>query len=288
MRVRKAVLPVAGLGTRFLPASKVVPKELFPIVDKPILEIIIDELIKSGVEKILLVIRRGKEIISQHFDINYELQENLKEFSKFELLEKINSSNLASKITLIKQSQPLGFADAISFSKDFVCGEPFILCTGDELVVNENKNCIKQLIDAYERTNKSIVGVSFTPDDELHNYGIVDFERVGKYFQINDIVEKPFTNAPSNFAINGKYLMQSDIFEIIENQKNQIAGEVLFTNCLLQLASQGKAIGCEIIGKRYDTGDKFGFIKANIEYGLKDKNVSIKLKKYLRSVVNEL
>ncbi|MGN1227370.1 MAG: UTP--glucose-1-phosphate uridylyltransferase [Christensenellales bacterium] len=288
MKIKKAVLPVAGLGTRFLSASKVVPKELFPIVDRPILEIIIDELIEAGIEKILLIIRRGKEIISQHFDINYELEENLKLNEKYEMLDKISKSNLASKITIIKQSQPLGFADAILLSKDFVNDEPFILCTGDELVVNNKFNCIKQLIDAYSNINKSIIGVSYTEDEQLCNYGIIKGVREKDYFNIIDIVEKPIFNAPSNFAINGKYLMEAKIFDIIEKQAKELKREVLFTDCLVELAKEGNVVGYELKGKRYDTGDKFGFIKANIEYGLENEKVKDKLKKYLRSLVSEL
>lgn len=289
IQVKKAVLPVAGLGTRFLTASKVVPKELFPIVDKPILEIIIEELIDAGIEKLLLIIRRGKEIISQHFDINFELEQNLRNAKKIDFLKKIESTNIADKIVFQKQSEPLGFADAISLANNFVCGEPFVLCTGDELVINDKKSCIKQLIDIFEEKNSTIVGLSQTPLDELCNYGVVDFEKWGNVVKIKNIVEKPKGNPPSNLALNGKYVVKSEIFNFINSCKLKSAGkEVLFTDCLFELAKQNKMYGYVVDGQRYDTGDKFGFIKANIEFGLKDKIVGEKLKRYLKGIKDEL
>lgn len=289
IQVKKAVLPVAGLGTRFLTASKVVPKELFPIVDKPILEIIIDELIDAGIEKLLLIIRRGKEIISQHFDINFELEQNLKSAKKLDFLKKIESTNISDKIIFQKQSEPLGFADAIFLAKNFVGGEPFVLCTGDELVVNDGKSAIKQLIEAFNKKDSTIVGLSKAPLEELCNYGIVEYESLGKILKIKNIIEKPKDNPPSDLSLNGKYVVKSEIFDAIEFRKQQSEGkEVLFTDCLLDLAKRNKMFGYVVDGKRYDTGDKFGFIKANIEFGLKDKIVGEKLRKYLKGFINEL
>ena len=289
IQVKKAVLPVAGLGTRFLTASKVVPKELFPIVDKPILEIIIDELIDAGIEKLLLIIRRGKEIISQHFDINFELEQNLKNAKKLDFLKKIESTNISDKIIFQKQSEPLGFADAIFLAKNFVGGEPFVLCTGDELVVNDGKSGIKQLIEVFNEKDTTIVGLSKTPLEELCNYGIVEYECLGKILKVKNIIEKPKDNPPSDLSLNGKYVVKSEIFDFIESRKEQSEGkEVLFTDCLLDLAKQNKMFGYVMDGKRYDTGDKFGFIKANIEFGLKDKVVGDKLRKYLKGFINEL
>lgn len=289
MKIRKAVLPVAGLGTRFLPATKVVPKELFPIIDKPIIEIIIEELIEAGIESFLLIIRRGKEIISQHFDINFELEANLIETNKIDFLKKIQKTNLANMITLQKQSQPLGFANAIMQAKNFVHNEPFILCTGDELIQNNAVSSIQQLIECYNKFNKSIVGVSYCSDEELKEYGVIDCDKMDGFLNINNIIEKPQSNAPSNFAINGKYLMQSDVFNCLEklivseNQK-----ELLFTDCLLELAKKNSLIGLEIQGKRFDTGNKLGYIKANIEYALRDDSIGCKLRKYLKELYYEL
>lgn len=288
MRVRKAVIPVAGFGTRFLTASKVVPKELFPIVDTPILEILVDECINAGIEEIMLVIRDGKEIAVKHFEVNEELEKNLLDNKKQALYDILQKSNLMDKIKVAKQEKPLGFPDAIYTAKEFVGREPFILCTGDELVLNNKNSSIKQLIDAYNETGKSIVGVSYTPDEELCNYGIIKYENEGKYLKILDFVEKPKTNAPSNFASNGKYLMNPKIFDIIEEKQRVATSEVMIPDCLIELSKMGDLLGVEIEGIRCDTGNKFGFVKANIDFGLENPEIREKLKEYIKQLANKL
>ena len=275
MKVRKAVIPVAGFGTRFLTASKVVPKELFPIVDTPILEILVNECFEAGIEEVLLVIRDGKEIAVKHFEINSELEQNLLDNKKQELYDLLQKSNLIDKIKVVKQEKPRG-------------NEPFILCTGDELVLNKENNSIKQLIKAYNETGKSIVGVSYTPDEELCNYGIIKYENEGKYFKIIDFIEKPKSNAPSNFASNGKYLMEAKVFDIIESKIKNATSEVMFPDCLIELSKMGDLLALEIEGLRSDTGNKFGFVKANIEFGLENDEISEKLKSYLKELVKKL
>lgn len=288
MNIKKAVIPVAGFGTRFLSASKVVPKELFPVVDRPIIEIIVNELIECGIDEILLIIREGKESIINHFGINAKVEDYLANYGKYDILKNVKKTNLIDKIKVVMQKEPLGFANAISYAKDFVANQPFVLCTGDELILNETCSSVNQLINAYYNVNKSVIGLSFTESCELSNYGIVECEKNDIFFNIKDIVEKPINNPPSNYAINGKYIMQSDIFEIIDRHSKIKNSEILFTDCLLEQAKTGSVVGYEIEGVRCDTGDKFGFIKANIEYGLRCKTVSDKLKKYLKEVVNEI
>lgn len=287
MKVRKAVIPVAGFGTRFLTASKVVPKEMFTIVDKPILEILVDECLEAGIEEVMLVIRDGKEIAIKHFEVNEELEKNLKENNKTELYNLLQTSNLIDKIKVVKQEEQLGFPHAIYMAKEFVGNEPFVLCTGDELVLNKENNSIKQLINAYNETGKSILGVSYTPDDELRNYGIIKYEKCGDFLKILDIVEKPKSNAPSNFASNGKYLFEAKIFDVIERKLKNSTSEVMIPDCILDLAKADDMLAYEIQGIRCDTGNKFGFIKANIDYGLQSDEIKDKLKAYLKELVDK-
>lgn len=281
--IKKAVLPVAGLGTRFLTATKVVPKEIFPIIDKPIMEIIVNELINNGIDEILLVIRDGKEIIPNHFEKNLPLEQYLLLNNKRELYNLVVNSNLSKKIRVVKQKEPNGLADAIYYAKDFVGNEPFIVCTGDELVVSSGKDSIGQMIDCYNQVNNCVVGLSYTDVEDLCNYGIVDFCYKNNNILINDIVEKPIYNAPSNFSLNGKYIVDGRIFNIIDNLRSSLIYEVLFTDCLMAL--KGDLYGCIIQGERCDTGCRFGYLKANILYALKDEDLSCKVKKYLEKIL---
>ena len=285
MKIRKAVIPVAGFGTRFLSASKVVPKEMFTVVDKPIIELLVNELLEAGIEEIMLVIRDGKEIVEKHFEVNKELEDLLEKDNKTTLLNLVRTTNLADEIKVVKQEKPLGFVDAIYYAKEFVGNEPFIVCTGDELVLNLENNCIKQMIKAYEDTNKAVVGVSYTPDDELCNYGIIKYENEGEYLKILEFVEKPKSNAPSNFASNGKYLLLPSFFDVVDKKMATTTGEILIPDCLIELSKQNELVGLELEGERCDTGNKFGFVKANIAYGLKNAEIKDKLLDYLKSIV---
>lgn len=272
-RVRKAIIPAAGLGTRFLPVTKAMPKEMLPIVDKPTIQYIVEEAIDSGIEDIIIVTGKGKRAIEDHFDHNFELEDNLMKKGKFELLEKTKQS---SKVTLhyIRQKEPLGLGHAVWCARKFIGEEPFAVLLGDDIVQSE-KPCLKQLIDHYEETGGSVIGVQQVPYDQTHRYGIVDpDEQKGNSYSVKQFVEKPEPGtAPSNLAIMGRYVLSPKIFPYLEDQKLGAGDEIQLTDAIQRLNETQSVFAYDFDGRRYDVGEKLGFIQTTIEFALQNEEI---------------
>ncbi|MBX4261732.1 UTP--glucose-1-phosphate uridylyltransferase GalU [Clostridium estertheticum] len=285
MRVKKAIIPAAGLGTRFLPATKAQPKEMLPIVDKPTIQYIIEEAVAAGIEEILIITGRNKRAIEDHFDKSVELEFQLQKNGKDEVLEMVqNISNLAN-IYYIRQKEPKGLGHAISCAKTFVGNEPFAVMLGDD-VVDSEVPCLKQLIDCYSKYETSIIGVQEVPESEVSKYGIVDGISVeDRVYKVKDVIEKPKTSeAPSNIAILGRYIITPRIFDILENTKPGKGGEIQLTDALKTLISEEDMYAYNFEGRRYDVGDKEGFLEATVEYALKRDELKETFMKYLLTI----
>ncbi|MDO4922902.1 MAG: UTP--glucose-1-phosphate uridylyltransferase GalU [Peptococcaceae bacterium] len=286
-RIRKAVIPAAGLGTRFLPVTKAVPKELLPIVDIPTLQYIIEEAAASGIEEVLLVVSDQKDAIKAHFADAPDLEAFLRAHGKDALCERIASIPSIVKISYIIQEEPLGLGHAVSLAKDFANGEAIAVLLGDD-VVDAEVPCLKQLIDIYSNSGASVLGVQQVAREAIHKYGIVapnTFDNQGNC-TVKSLVEKPHADeAPSNLAIMGRYIITPAIFDILENTAPGKGGEIQLTDALNTLAAQETMIACDFKGTRFDVGDQLGFIKANIEYGLKRDTIAPALKEYLKALV---
>ncbi|MDK0933374.1 UTP--glucose-1-phosphate uridylyltransferase GalU [Clostridium perfringens] len=270
-KIRKAIIPAAGLGTRFLPATKAQPKEMLPIVDKPTIQYIIEEAIASGIEEILIITGRSKKCIEDHFDKSVELEMELEKSGKNELLDLVRDISDMVDIHYIRQKEPRGLGHAIHCAKTFVGDEPFAILLGDDVVYNEEKPCLKQLIDCYNEYKTSVLGVQTVPQSHVSKYGIVDGKYIeGKVYKVKGLVEKPSVEeAPSNVAILGRYIVTPRIFDILENTKPGKGGEIQLTDALLELMGQEAMYAYDFDGRRYDVGDKLGFLEATVEYALR-------------------
>ena len=288
-KVRKAIIPAAGLGTRFLPATKAQPKEMLPIVDKPTIQYIIEEAVQSGIEDIIIVTGRGKRAIEDHFDKSYELEETLAKKGKLDQLEEIQEISKLANIHYIRQKEPLGLGHAIACANRFIGDEPFAVLLGDDVVHSPENPCLKQLIDAYEQYEGSVVGVQQVPDQDVSKYGIASIdESNGKrnVFAVNDLVEKPkVDDAPSNYAIMGRYVLTPQIFQILEKQTPGAGGEIQLTDAIKELNKYQHVMACEFEGERYDVGDKFGFIRATVEFALGHEELKSDVLEYLSNIV---
>lgn len=285
-KVRKAVIPAAGLGTRFLPATKAIAKEMLPIVDKPTIQFIVEEAIASGIEDIIVITGKGKRPIEDHFDANFELEYNLQQTGKDELLALVEETT-GIRLHFIRQKRPLGLGDAVYQAKSFVGNEPFVVMLGDDIMVDEVP-LTKQLIENYNKTKASTLAVIPVPHDETSQYGIIDpaAEVTEGIYSVEAFVEKPKPeDAPSNLAIVGRYLLKPEIFDILEKQEAGRGGEIQLTDAIDTLNKTQRVFAYEFKGKRYDVGNKLGMLEANIEYGLKHPELKDGLKKYLMEVV---
>ena len=284
MKVKKAIIPAAGLGTRFLPATKAQPKEMLPIVDKPTIQFIIEEAIESGIEEILIITGRNKKCIEDHFDKSVELEMELEKSGKSELLELVRDISEMVDIHYIRQKEPRGLGHAIYCAKTFVGNEPFAVMLGDD-VVDSEVPCLKQLIDCYSEYNTSILGVQKVPEDEVSKYGIVDGIHIeDRVYKVKDLVEKPATEeSPSNIAILGRYIITPRIFEHLEKTNPGKGGEIQLTDALKSLINEEVMYAYNFEGRRYDVGDKIGFLQATIEYALKKEELREDFIKYLES-----
>ena len=269
-KVRKAIIPAAGLGTRFLPATKSQPKEMLPIVDKPTLQYIIEEAIESGIEEILIVTGRSKKSIEDHFDRSIELELELEQKGKNEMLELVRSISNMVDIYFIRQKEPKGLGHAIYCAKSFVGDEPFAVLLGDDIVDNDVP-CLKQLLNAYNEYNTSILGVQEVSKEDTNKYGILDVKYIeDRVYKVKDMVEKPkVEEAPSNMAILGRYIITPAIFDILENQKPGKGGEIQLTDALKTLGEHEAIYAYNFEGRRYDVGDKLGFLEATVDFALK-------------------
>jgi UTP--glucose-1-phosphate uridylyltransferase len=288
-KVRKAIIPAAGLGTRFLPATKAQPKEMLPIVDKPTIQYIIEEAVASGIEDIIIVTGRGKRAIEDHFDKSYELEETLAKKRKYEVLEEVQGISKLANIHYIRQKEPLGLGHAISCASRFIGDEPFAVLLGDDIVHSPEKPCLKQLVDIYERYNSSVIGVQEVPEQDVSKYGVISINQNGiedGVYHINDLVEKPkMEEAPSNYAIMGRYVLRPEIFEILENQKPGAGGEIQLTDAIKTLNQLQMVVGYEFEGERHDVGDKFGFVRATVEFALEREDLKPQVMEYLRGIL---
>ena len=285
-KIRKAIIPAAGLGTRFLPATKAQPKEMLPIVDKPTIQYIIEEAVASGIEEILIITGRSKKCIEDHFDKSVELELELEKSGKEEMIKMVRDISDMVDIHFIRQKEPKGLGHAISCAKTFVGNEPFAVLLGDDIVYNEGKPCLKQLIDCYDEYNTSVLGVQTVEAKDVNKYGIVNGIHIeDRVYKVKGLVEKPAVEeAPSNVAILGRYIITPRIFKILEETKPGKGGEIQLTDALLNLISEEAMYAYDFEGTRYDVGDKLGFLKATVEYALRREDLRDGFIEYLNTL----
>jgi len=288
MKVKKAIIPAAGLGTRFLPATKAMPKEMLPIVDKPTIQYIVEEAVASGIEDILIVTGKGKRAIEDHFDNSFELEQNLLEKGKLDLLSAVQASSRMVDIHYIRQKEPKGLGHAIWCARKFIGHEPFAVLLGDD-IVRSAKPCLKQMIDMYDRYRSSILGVKRVPDEEVSRYGIVDGKPIDEGFHsVTGLVEKPPQSlAPSNLAIMGRYILSPGIFDSLADLEPGAGGEIQLTDAIAKLNRSEAVYAYEFDGVRYDVGEKLGFIRTTIEFALRRDDLRDGLLDYLKTRLEE-
>lgn len=286
MSIKKAIIPAAGLGTRFLPATKAQPKEMLPIVDKPTIQYIVEEAVASGIEEILIITGRNKRAIEDHFDKSVELENELKNKGKNDLLKIVKDISNMADIYYIRQKEPKGLGHAIGLAKSFIDNSPFAVMLGDD-IVDSRIPCLKQLMNCYDKYNSSILGVQPVEKDVVSKYGIISGSKIeDSIYKIDDLIEKPsIEKAPSNIAILGRYIITPKIFNIIENTKPDKSGEIQLTDALRELLKFQEIHAYAFEGQRFDAGDKFGFLQANIHYALKKDNLRKKLIKYMENIL---
>ncbi|GHH97744.1 UTP--glucose-1-phosphate uridylyltransferase GalU [Neobacillus kokaensis] len=286
-KVRKAIIPAAGLGTRFLPATKAMPKEMLPIVDKPTIQYIVEEAIASGIEDIIIVTGKGKRAIEDHFDFAPELEQNLLEKGKTDLLDKVRYSTNLADIHYIRQKEPKGLGHAVWCARNFIGDEPFAVLLGDDIVQSETP-CLKQLINIYEETHSSVIGVQKVPMQETHRYGIVDpAQQNDRRYQVNNLVEKPAQGtAPSDLAIMGRYILTPEIFMFLDKQQTGAGGEIQLTDAIQALNQIQRVFAYDFEGKRFDVGEKIGFVKTTIDFALQNDELRKEVMEYLKEIVS--
>jgi len=288
-KVRKAIIPAAGLGTRFLPATKAMPKEMLPIVDKPTIQYIVEEAIASGIEDIIIVTGKGKRAIEDHFDFAPELEQNLEEKGKIELLDRVRYATNLADIHYIRQKEPKGLGHAVWCARNFIGDEPFAVLLGDD-IVQSNTPCLRQLIDQYEETLASVIGDQQVSDSETHRYGIIDpSTKEDRRYQVRNFIEKPKPGtAPSNLAIMGRYVLTPEIFRFLEKQQTGAGGEIQLTDAIQNLNEIQRVFAYDFEGQRYDVGEKFGFVKTTLEFALQHEDLRGEMMDYLKNLVNSI
>lgn len=284
-KIKKAIIPAAGLGTRFLPATKAMPKEMLPILDKPTIQYIVEEAARAGIEDIIIVTGKHKRAIEDHFDIQKELETTLYEKGKLDLLDRVQYSTELANIFYVRQKEQKGLGHAIYTAKQFIGNEPFAVLLGDDIVESDNP-AIKQLMEQYEATGKSVIGVQTVPETETHRYGIIEPKSQDeRLYEVNRFVEKPEQGtAPSNLAIMGRYVLSPKIFDYLETQTEGSGGEIQLTDAIERLNKDDKVYAYDFEGQRYDVGEKIGFVKTTIEYALKDEEMRDEIIRYLQSL----
>ncbi|AVI42538.1 UTP--glucose-1-phosphate uridylyltransferase GalU [Bacillus pumilus] len=287
-KVRKAIIPAAGLGTRFLPATKAMPKEMLPIVDKPTIQYIIEEAVESGIEDIIIVTGKGKRAIEDHFDFAPELERNLEEKGKSSLLEKVRKSSNIADIHYIRQKEPKGLGHAVWCARKFIGDEPFAVLLGDDIVQAKTPG-LRQLMDEYEKTLSSIIGVQQVADSDTDRYGIIDpLTQEGRRYQVKNFVEKPpLGTAPSNLAILGRYIFTPEIFMYLDQQEIGAGGEIQLTDAIQKLNDIQRVFAYDFEGKRYDVGEKQGFIETTLEFALQDEELKKKLIPFMKQLLEK-
>lgn len=284
-QIKKAIIPAAGLGTRFLPATKAMPKEMLPILDKPTIQYIVEEAARAGIEDIIIVTGKHKRAIEDHFDNQKELEMVLEEKGKTDLLEKVHYSTDLANIFYVRQKEQKGLGHAIYTARQFIGNEPFAVLLGDDIVESEEP-AIKQLMNVYEETGHSVIGVQEVPEHVTHRYGIIDpLEKQGRRYEVKQFVEKPEQGtAPSNLAIMGRYVLTPEIFDYLKTQKKGAGNEIQLTDAIERMNSEHQVFAYDFIGNRYDVGEKLGFVKTTIEYALKDESMKDELKQFIKKL----
>ena len=289
-KVRKAVFPAAGLGTRFLPATKAMPKEMLPVVDKPLIQYGVEEAMHSGIQNIIIVTGRGKSSIEDHFDVSFELEHLLESKNKSEMLSMVRGISDMIDVSYVRQKEALGLGHAVHRAKELVGNEPFAVVLSDDVIAGETP-CIRQLLDVYEYYGASVLALMEVPKDQISAYGVVDAEpvadngRQGRLFRIRNMVEKPkAADAPSNLAIIGRYILTPEIFQCIETIEPGSGGEIQLTDALKFMLRNRPIYGLKFEGKRYDAGDKLGFLKATVEFALERHDLGEAFRTYLKGL----
>lgn len=285
--VRTAVFPAAGLGTRFLPATKTMPKEMLPLVDKPIIQYAVEEAVASGIEQVILVTARGKTAMVDHFDVDVELETFLEDRGKIEQLAAVRHASTLVRLGAIRQGPPLGLGHAVLITKDLVGDQPFAVVLGDD-VIDADPPAIRQLIDVFDKVQGPVLAVERVPMDQISRYGVVDAEPMGEgIYRIKDLIEKPTREeAPSDLGIIGRYVLTPDIFDVLANVREDRTGEIQLTNGLRELLKERPIYACEVKGIRHDTGNKLGFLQATVYFALQRPDVAEPLKQYIRSLID--
>jgi UTP--glucose-1-phosphate uridylyltransferase len=286
MRVRKAVFPAAGLGTRFLPATKAQPKEMLPLVDKPTIQYVVEEAVASGLSEIVIVTGRNKRAIEDHFDAAFELEYYLNDRGKVEELAQIKTISELASVSYVRQKEPLGLGHAILVARALVGEEPFGVFLGDDIIGGTEVPCMRQLLDVYERYEGPVLAITQVDRDQIHQYGVIAGRNIGgNVWEIDDLVEKPRAqDAPSNLAIIGRYVLTPDIFPILAETAADKRGEIQLTDALRALRRRRPMYAVAFEGKRYDTGDKLGFLKATVEFALARPDLADAFRTYLKSL----
>lgn len=289
MKIRKAVIPAAGFGTRFLPVTKAIPKEMLPIVDKPTIQYIAEEAIKSGIEELLIIVSRGKDAIINHFDKAFELEAVLERDNKQEMLKAVREVSDKIDVHFIRQQEQKGLGHAVLFAQTFVGNEPFAVMLGDDVVVSE-KPCLKQLIEQFDNVQASVLGVQRVGKEQVSKYGIVDCERMdGRLYKMNGMVEKPKTeDAPSDIAVLGRYILTPAIFNCLKKTGKGAGGEIQLTDAIVLLNQSEDVYVYDFEGKRYDIGSKQGFLKATVEFALEREDLKDEFSEYLKQISKQL
>ena len=289
MKIRKAIIPAAGLGTRVLPATKAMPKEMLPIVDKPAIQYIVEEAAKAGITDVLIITNRGKEVIENHFDHSLEIEHALENKGNTEMLEKVKAAAGICNVYYLRQKETRGLGDAVLRARNFVGDEPFAVLYGDDVIIGEIP-AIGEMIEAYEKYGKSVVGIKEVSDELIVKYSSLKVEKKEeKVYAVSDMIEKPaLSEKLSNYSILGRCVLENEIFDILEKTPLGAGNELQLTDAMKQIATQKGMIGVDFSGTRYDMGNKFGILKANIEVGLNHPEVKDELKEYIKDLANKI
>ncbi|MCI2789664.1 UTP--glucose-1-phosphate uridylyltransferase GalU [Staphylococcus warneri] len=285
MKIKKAIIPAVGLGTRFLPATKAMPKEMLPILDKPTIQYIVEEASRAGIEDIIIVTGKHKRAIEDHFDNQKELEIVLQEKGKNDLLEKVQYSTDLANIFYVRQKEQKGLGHAIHTARQFIGNEPFAVLLGDDIVESETP-AIKQLMDVYDETGKSVIGVQEVAEEDTHRYGIIDpLEKSGLRYEVKKFVEKPKQGtAPSNLAIMGRYVLTPEIFDYLETQEEGAGNEIQLTDAIERMNAESQVYAYDFEGNRYDVGEKLGFVKTTIQFALNEDYMNKEIIEFIKSI----
>src|SRR5215468_59418 len=289
MQIRKAVFPAAGLGTRFLPATKAQPKEMLPLVDKPLIQYVIEEAVEAGIRNITIVTGRGKNAIEDHFDVSYELERVLESRGKVDQLIEVREISNMINVSYVRQKEALGLGHAILVARDAIGGEPFAVMLGDDIIHSTTTPCMRQMVDLFEKLQASIIATCEVPHSEIHQYGVIRGIPLegfnGRVYRVQDVVEKPpAAEAPSNLAIIGRYILTPEIFGILERTRTGRGGEIQLTDGIRILLEQQPVYAYMFEGTRYDAGDKLGFLKATVEFALRRNDLGADFRQYLKGL----